>query len=705
MRNFLFLLAFLGLALHASSETLAIGPGFKNAKIVKKEILDDTSKVLGVDDILARGENLPFLATNRVNFGFQDNPFWFRAELVNLSGSDLFVLLLDQPIFDELDVYLVGEGNAVLANFHQDYTDLSATVQAGRVPAFRLNLPAGRYSTLLVRVESKATVKFSVELHTEASYAEWMAATAFFFGTLLGSLVVILLYNIFLFISIRDRAYGYYILYLCSNLLMSLYFSGMAYPLFFSNNAWAYFNSFQVILATIYFFLTFTSLLFSQQFLMMSAGPARRSLRAYIVFAGLLTAAFLSGIASQRIYYTVLNSTNLLLIVFLLVLGMAKAKEGFRPALYYLIAWSLNGLGMLVTIFEVFGLLPTSLATYNGSLIGAVFEVVFLSFALGDRINAARSEKEIAQTKLIEEQEISLAQRTAQANSFARFVPADFLRILGRGSIAEVRLGDHVEREMTVLFSDIRAFATISEAMTPGESFEFINAYLGRIGPIIKRNGGFIDKYIGDAIMALFPEQPSDATRCAVDMMRELRSFNKAREARGEMQIAIGIGVHCGKLILGTVGEDGRMDTTVISDVVNTASRLEGLTKFYGSSVIFSDEVLRHPTGGNMHSASRSRRLDLVRVKGRTTAVRIHELYAGQDESRHEVLDRTRARFESAGDLYRRGDIADALRLFEEVLDIDGFDNAAKIFRERCLDLLGKGLPPDWDGTNAFMDK
>jgi two-component system sensor histidine kinase ChiS len=258
---------------------------------------------------------------------------------------------------------------------------------------------------------------------------------------------------------------------------------------------------------------------------------------------------------------------------------------------------------------------------------------------------------------------------------------------------------------MTVLFSDIRAFTTLSEAMTPRESFEFVNAYLGRVGPVIQRHGGFIDKYIGDAIMALVPERPSDAVGCAVDMMRELRAFNQDRDLRGEGRIAIGIGAHCGELILGTVGEAGRMDTTVISDVVNTASRLEGLTKLYGCGAIVSDEVLGdldRKSESAVNDPPASRRLDLVRVKGRTAAVLIHELLAGHDESRQKTLLSTKPRFESAGELYRRGEIAEALTLFEEILAIDSLDYASKLFRERCLELLGSGIPPGWDGAYSF---
>ena len=110
-------------------------------------------------------------------------------------------------------------------------------------------------------------------------------------------------------------------------------------------------------------------------------------------------------------------------------------------------------------------------------------------------------------------------------------MPHDFLRFLGKGSIIEVKLGDQVQKEMTVLFSDIRSFTTLSEYMTPEENFKFLNSYLNRIGPEIRSHNGFIDKYIGDAIMALFPERPDDAVRAAVAMREKLREYNDERAA------------------------------------------------------------------------------------------------------------------------------------------------------------------------------
>ncbi|HRY99911.1 MAG TPA: adenylate/guanylate cyclase domain-containing protein, partial [Bacteroidales bacterium] len=176
--------------------------------------------------------------------------------------------------------------------------------------------------------------------------------------------------------------------------------------------------------------------------------------------------------------------------------------------------------------------------------------------------------------------------------AYSRFVPRQFLDILGKESYTDIRLGDQVEREMTILFSDMRSFTTLSETMSPKQNFDFINAYLGVMEPVIRQHNGFIDKYIGDAIMALFPRSPEDAVGASLAMRGALSRFNRENSAAGWPTVEIGIGIHTGRLMLGIVGAEGRMDGTVISDAVNLAARLEGLTKEYGCHTIISEESI-----------------------------------------------------------------------------------------------------------------
>jgi class 3 adenylate cyclase len=133
--------------------------------------------------------------------------------------------------------------------------------------------------------------------------------------------------------------------------------------------------------------------------------------------------------------------------------------------------------------------------------------------------------------------------------------------------------------------------------MSPGENFNFINSYLSRISPVIRENHGFIDKYIGDGIMALFPGDPRNALNAAMALLQTLDEYNLDRLNSGYREIRVGIGINYGRLMLGTIGEEHRLEGTVISDTVNMASRLEQLTKVFQTDVIIS-EYLGFPLPG-----------------------------------------------------------------------------------------------------------
>jgi len=219
---------------------------------------------------------------------------------------------------------------------------------------------------------------------------------------------------------------------------------------------------------------------------------------------------------------------------------------------------------------------------------------------------------------------IRLYQHTQQINkAYERFVPKQFLAYLNKDSIIDVKLGDHIQREMTICFMDIRGFTTLSEQMTPQENFFFINEFLGIMEPIVMKYGGFIDKYIGDAIMALFPDSVDKAIEAGSAMLRELEKFDSARIAKKMEPIRIGIGMHTGIIMLGTIGGNIRMDTTVISDVVNIASRVEGLNKQYGTSFLVTEATLeRSEFPGAIHK----RRIGEVPIRGKEQGITIYEV-------------------------------------------------------------------------------
>jgi len=280
--------------------------------------------------------------------------------------------------------------------------------------------------------------------------------------------------------------------------------------------------------------------------------------------------------------------------------------------------------------------------------------------------------------------------------AYARFVPHEFLRLLGKDRIEDVVRGDQVQRDMSVLFADIRGFTTISENMSPRENFNFINSYLGRMGPIIRESGGFIDKYMGDGMMAIFPDDGADALRAAVGMNRELYRYNGHRAKCGYDPIGLGIGIHFGSIMLGTVGEQERMDGTVISSDVNLAARLENLTKQFRVPVIASGDVLDLLKEG--HGLA-SRRLGRVLLKGKHRAVDAYDVFEGAQMERRARKLATREQFEQGVAQFADGELARAERSFRSVRAGDPEDFAARFYEERCAQLIQFGTPEGWNGT------
>jgi two-component system sensor histidine kinase ChiS len=284
-----------------------------------------------------------------------------------------------------------------------------------------------------------------------------------------------------------------------------------------------------------------------------------------------------------------------------------------------------------------------------------------------------------------------------------RFVPREFLDNLDKKSLTEVKLGDHVQRDMTVFFSDIRDFTSLSEKMTPQENFKFLNSYLKNVNPIVRARRGFIDKYIGDAIMALFPAEPGDAVQAGVDLQEAVKRYNNGRRLAGYVPINIGIGIHRGDLILGTIGEDERMQTTVIADAVNVASRLEGLTKTYHVGLIVSSSVVE---GLQPNHGFKLRALGAVKAKGKTQSVEIYECYNSDSADLIAHKDKTADVFAAAMAEFRKGTFLTAGKIFGKIAEMHPDDAPAAYYRDRCsLTVVHERGPGAWDGAERIEVK
>jgi len=308
--------------------------------------------------------------------------------------------------------------------------------------------------------------------------------------------------------------------------------------------------------------------------------------------------------------------------------------------------------------------------------------VVYAITAFQDITERKEAEKLLIDYNKSLEKQLALSLENTQLyEASKRFVPDEFLSLLDNKSIVDVKLGDRVEREMTVLFSDIRDFTTISEQMTPAENFAFINEYLGYMEPQIKKYGGFIDKYIGDAIMALFPNSADDAVKGAIAMLEALQVYNERRRNQNLTPIRIGIGLHTGTLMLGTVGGSTRMDGTAIGDSVNLSARVEGLTKTYGVPFLITHQSfirLRDPFEYDF------RFLERVKAKGKTEVVGLLEVFSADPSELRDAKNASKQHFEQGLVQFQKQNFSEAASLFRECLRHHEDDRPARYYLDRC---------------------
>jgi len=317
------------------------------------------------------------------------------------------------------------------------------------------------------------------------------------------------------------------------------------------------------------------------------------------------------------------------------------------------------------------------------------------------KIEAKQAQLEIEQS--LNQELKNLNQELATTNEAnQRFVPQGFLELLGKQSIKDLKLGDQTEKQMTVLFSDIRSYTTLSETMTPEENFNFINAYLGRVGPVIEKHGGFISQYFGDGLMALFVDDHQAAVQAAIEVQNELRQYNAERIAMEREPLTTGIGLNTGSLMLGIIGDSKRYDSTVISDAVNTASRMEGLTKIFGGSVILSEKTLE--TLPEDHGLC-YRYLGMVKVKGKDAALKIYDFYESDGDAQKVLKDKTKLKFEDGITYYFNQQFGKAADSFKIVLSQNANDRAAEYYLAKAVKYIVNGVKEGWSGVEEMIVK
>ncbi|HTX73669.1 MAG TPA: 7TM diverse intracellular signaling domain-containing protein [Rectinemataceae bacterium] len=640
------------------------------------EIMRDPSAALTIDEVQSAGAGFHPPAADKVNFGYTPDALWARFSLRNDSAQPVRVFLeYAYPPIQNATFYSPEDGGPWQSKTLGDTVPFSRREVRNRSPVFPILLPAGAERSYYLRAVTTGSLEMPLVLWEPGAFYESDHARQMLYGLLFGLMLIMGFSNLSIFVFTRDFTYIAYLVFIVGMSYFVATIRGLSFEYLFPEAPFMANISMPLSIG----FADFGGALFTISFL-----DSKRTLPGWnLALRIFLVATALVMLLSPLVEYSrlvpVAGGLTIALAILFLLAGIAGLRRHNRAARFYTAAWIALILGVIVTALRAFGAIGISFVSEYGLEIGAATEVVLLSISLADKLSIAQKEKVEAQRRALEEHK-------ALADSFSRFVPQEFLRFLGKQSVAEIALGDQTLRDMTILFSDIRSFTTLSESMSPEENFRFINSYLSRIGPLVRHSGGFIDKYIGDAIMALFPERPERAIESALSMQRALVVYNGHRHKSGFLPIRVGIGMHHGTLSLGTIGETNRMDTTVISDAVNIASRLENLTKRYGAQIIVSAALLGHLAESGPIA---SRYLDRVRVKGKRHFIDIHEILESLDDETREARKSNEEVLKRSSEQMRRRDWRAAL---DELGAARGgeFDPAIDVYQSRCMRMLGQ---------------
>ena len=672
-------------AMAESSPPLVLGDTMKLYDVVRaSDVLDDPSGNLEITDV---ARSVSFSRRANATAPPDGAIRWYRFRLNVTNSTTLPWFLITDTRCDDADAYFpISDGSFKHRAFGYRTPYAYRDVWGFR-PAIKLGLPQAK--TIFVRLSCghiSPTLSISNEIRSRWFYFEA--------GTHpLAALVVVGVLAFGLALITGSRSYA--LVGLASVLFATHWFwlwhFAQWFP-FVSPPPFVY----PELFTTVGFFIV--QWLFYERFLDVGKSSQRASsilagslvatVTAYVlifVLPSSWTSSIVAVVAPEIVFYTVV-----------VVIATRAALAGNGSAWFVAAGVSLLIVTSLVSNAAFGSRLPLVLhwAWIYGVLVDAMLFVLGVGYRLRETSLAyARilREHDESQQRLVTSQQRHIAEVEASRASFARFVPSEFLRHLEKDRIEDVALGDHVECSLAVLFSDIRGFTSLAECLPSEQTFALLNDHLARVGPLVRKHGGFVDKYVGDGMFALFPRHPCDALDAAIALQEETRRFNEERARKSLQPIAIGIGVNYGRMMLGTIGEPERMDTTVIADAVNVASRLEGLTKTYGVSIVVSGGLVRALDEPHTYGL---RPLGDVVLRGHERPESPFELFDGDAYDVVLHKRRTLASFIGAVDAYRGGAYSISRDMFAGIVDTNPLDRAAAYLRDRSA-VMGKSIASD----------
>jgi adenylate cyclase len=353
--------------------------------------------------------------------------------------------------------------------------------------------------------------------------------------------------------------------------------------------------------------------------------------------------------------------------------------------------WILTSVDKVMETMKVDLTMDTDLKLHDGDVVSVNLTVVPLTSIHQDMIGSLLILEDITKEKRLK-------------GTMSRYMAKEVVdKLLERG---ETMLGGRTQ-EATVLFSDIRKFTTISEGMASKELVQVLNNYFSIMVDIIFKYQGILDKYIGDAIMAVFGvpfssgDDPDRAVKTALEMLEALEEFNQKYRAEGQEPFKIGIGINTNEILAGNIGSIKRMDYTVIGDGVNLADRLQSANKIYGTHILVSEFTYKKLKGAYV-----SRELDLATVKGKSKPVGVYQIFGEQERTSFPHFEEVLELFHKGVQSYRNQDWQKGIACFTRILrELNANDVSSRLYLDRCRYLSKHPPAPDWNHAWTLMTK
>ena len=654
MRAYFFVLAVLSFILLAAPDPAISSQSSPSLVITDKQqkyyvglymdFLEDKQKKWTIDDVMSDevAGKFQFFGKEFPNFQWTQSAFWFRVEIVNSSRNRRdFILQEEIPWIDIVEVYVPKPGGGYDIHRAGDTLPFKDREIKHQELLFWLTIEPGQKVPLFIKIEGQDALMAPFTLWEMTAFRKHDRFKSYYFGFVYGAFAIMLFYNLFLFLSLRDRIYLFYSLFLFSWITFGPHSNGFYYWLLWPESPW--FNNIWMCSGDT--FGQLCAVLFTIVFLDTKKTLPRyhKFLSRFAIFLALIS---INGFVGLYYQLTVTLSVVTLQVFapILLLAGYLSYRAGNRSARFYIMAWTFSTVGGMITAMTLLNIIPYRFFLFHAYELGMVVDITLLSLALADRIYLIRKERDEAQAHVREtlesakeELEFRVAERTADLyeekekvvaaqNALSRYLAPQLVENILNGR--EEQVEDHKRTRLTIFFSDVKDFTATTDSLEPEDLARILDEYLSCMHQIIHKYQGTLANVIGDALFIFFgaPEATDDkdhSLRCvnmAMEMQKEMKRLQEKWFDGGmENPLRIRCGINTGMATVGSYGSDMRKEYTAFGMHVNLASRLE--TACDPDGILIS-----HATWALIKDDVSTKELGEIEVKGFSRPVRTYAL-------------------------------------------------------------------------------